>query len=113
MSLFFKLHAKSRHIGVSLPDQFPKKTQLYTTFKVKRDTQGDDILSTSHGVSFTEVLEGLKIKNSMETTTKKKKWTKSVLFECSAFCVHTSLGYLIYKHRNLRAVTKSPSCVTT
>ena len=28
--------------------------------KVKHDSQGDDILLTSQGVSFTEVLEGLK-----------------------------------------------------
>ena len=28
-------------------------------FKVNRDSQGDDILLTSQGVSFTEVLEGL------------------------------------------------------
>ena len=27
-------------------------------FKVKRDSQGDDILLTSQGFSFTEVLEG-------------------------------------------------------
>ena len=27
-------------------------------FKVKRDSQGDDILITSQGVSFTEVLDG-------------------------------------------------------
>ena len=31
-------------------------------FKVNRDSQGDDILLTSQGVSFTEVLEGLKKK---------------------------------------------------
>ena len=30
-------------------------------FKVKRDIQCDDIVLTSQGVSFTEVLEGLKI----------------------------------------------------
>ena len=36
-------------------------------FKVKQDSQGDDILLTSQGVSFTftEVLEGLKIRREV------------------------------------------------